>query len=470
MSEELKFVESQKGKKMLIYQHFRYRFDYLLATNGAKSWRCVNCNAGCKGRITTLGDSVLTSDTTHNHPEEPAENEAFEIRACIRERAVSTFEPPRQILQRCENHASQETTALLPSYKSSQRTIERIRQKNNVPYPVPTDLSEVAIPEPLRCLASGENFLLHDSGPSDPERFLMFGTAQNLLELGLAEHWFLDGTFSIAPTLFEQLYTIHAIKKNKNIPLVYILLTRKHQPLYTRVFERLFELNDQLNPDSIMLDFELAAINAISSVFPNASIKGCYFHFSKAIYKHIKGTPAEALYKNNEEARILLKCLLSMAFVPEADVIEVFEELQDSCDKFPDLIDVITYFEETYIGRLYRRRRLPPRYAISLRNMNERTLCELPRTNNAVEGWHRAFQTSVGASHPSIFKLIEKLHLEQSGSERILAKLHAGETFAKFSKKKYEKLNDRLETILADYDFRFKIDFLKGLALNLKFN
>jgi hypothetical protein len=155
MSEELKFVESQKGKKMLIYQHFRYRFDYLLATNGAKSWRCVNCNAGCKGRITTLGDSVLTSDTTHNHPEEPAENEAFEIRACIRERAVSTFEPPRQILQRCENHASQETTALLPSYKSSQRTIERIRQKNNVPYPVPTDLSEVAIPEPLRCLASG---------------------------------------------------------------------------------------------------------------------------------------------------------------------------------------------------------------------------------------------------------------------------------------------------------------------------
>ena len=93
-----------------------------------------------------------------------------------------------------------------------------------------------------------------------------------------------------------------------------------------------------------MLDFELAAINAISSVFPNASIKGCYFHFSKAIYKHIKGTPAEALYKDNEEARILLKCLLSMAFVPEEDVIEVFEELQDSCDKFPDLIDVVPYF------------------------------------------------------------------------------------------------------------------------------
>jgi hypothetical protein len=73
MSENLNFVDSQKRKKMLIYEHFRYRFDYLLAA---------------KGRITTLGESVLTSDTFHNHPEEPAENEAYEIRASIRERAV----------------------------------------------------------------------------------------------------------------------------------------------------------------------------------------------------------------------------------------------------------------------------------------------------------------------------------------------------------------------------------------------
>jgi hypothetical protein len=61
----------------------------------------------------------------------------------------------------------------------------------------------------------------------------------------------------------------------------------------------------------------------------------------------LAGTPAEARYKDNDKARILLKCLLSMAFVPEADVIEVFEELEDSCEKFPDLINVITYFEET---------------------------------------------------------------------------------------------------------------------------
>jgi hypothetical protein len=71
--------------------------------------------------------------------------------------------------------------------------------------------------------------------------------------------------------------------------------------------------------------------------------------------------------------------------------------------------------------------------------MNEGTLYKLPRTNNAVEGWHRAFQTSVGASHPSIYNLIEKLHLEQASSERVLTRIMAGETFPLFSKNKYKK-------------------------------
>jgi hypothetical protein len=86
-----------------------------------------------------------------------------------------------------------------------------------------------------------------------------------------------------------------------------------------------------------MMDFELAAINAITSVFPHALVKGCYFHFSKTIYRHIQGTPADVLYKNNDEERILIKSLMALAFVPES----VFEELQGCFEKYPDLLPVI---------------------------------------------------------------------------------------------------------------------------------
>ena len=162
--------------------------------------------------------------------------------------------------------------------------------------------------------------------------------------------------------------------------------------------------------------------------------------------------------------------MLSLAFVPETDVIKAFEELQDSFENYPDLLPIVTYFEDNYIGREYRRRRLSPRFAISLWNMNQRVQYKLPRTNNAVEGWHRAFQTSVGASHPSIYNLIEKLQIEQSNTEIILSKILGGEIFPLFSSINYKKVNDRIENIISDYEFRPIIEFLKGVGFNLSFN
>ena len=59
--------------------------------------------------------------------------------------------------------------------------------------------------------------------------------------------------------------------------------------------------------------------------------------------------------------------------------------------------NVIDYFEDTYIGRLrpgvHRRALL---FDLALWNMYDQTIGDLPRTNNAVEGWHRRFQANVG--------------------------------------------------------------------------
>lgn len=38
-------------------------------------------------------------------------------------------------------------------------------------------------------------------------------------------------------------------------------------------------------PTTFKSDFEKAAMNAISTVFRNIVIKGCYFHFSQAVWK-----------------------------------------------------------------------------------------------------------------------------------------------------------------------------------------
>lgn len=40
---------------------------------------------------------------------------------------------------------------------------------------------------------------------------------------------------------------------------------------------------------SVTLDFELAEINAFKTFFPQAAIRGFFFHFTQAIFRHIKG-------------------------------------------------------------------------------------------------------------------------------------------------------------------------------------
>ena len=50
----------------------------------------------------------------------------------------------------------------------------------------------------------------------------------------------------------------------------------------------------------------------------------------------------------------------------------------------------------------------------------------LPRTNNSVEGWHRAFQQTVECHHPSIFKIVEHFKKEKNQMEIEHERFQAG--------------------------------------------
>ena len=66
-----------------------------------------------------------------------------------------------------------------------------------------------------------------------------------------------------------------------------------------------------------------------------------------------------------------VKQMMALAFVPENDVVEVYEKLTNSNSFKDDLenVDILMdYFEDNYIGRLRRGRRSQPRFAISLWN------------------------------------------------------------------------------------------------------
>ena len=103
---------------------------------------------------------------------------------------------------------------------------------------------------------------------------------------------------------------------------------------------------------NISMDFERAALNSVRQVYPNTQFKGCFYHFSSNIWKHIQNLGLQNHYQDDENFALWLRMLSALAFVPQNDVICYFELLINEIrnnfnDECGDLID---YFEDTSIG------------------------------------------------------------------------------------------------------------------------
>src|ERR1051325_3594150 len=135
--------------------------------------------------------------------------------------------------------------------------------------------------------------------------------------------------------------------------------------------------------------------------------------------------------------------LAALAFVPEADVEIAFEALADELPL--EAQPVVDYFEDTYIGRVRQQVRRGATYPISVWNVNSRVQSDLPCTNNAVEGWHRSFQSHLAGFHPNIWKFIQILQRQQALTEVSVEQFVAGDAAAA-KRLKYRDLDTRIGT------------------------
>jgi hypothetical protein len=209
----LQFIQSQRGARKLIFNGYSYRQYRHDAITDTTSWRCSL--KSCTGKLQTIADNVSVVLSDHNHAPNP-EGMAAAVTVCaIKQRAIVTAEPPRQVFGTVTRGLDLNVAALLPTPEACRKIIHRKRKAEGVNYVVPRTIADIDVPLDLRSTTRGENFLLHDSGPLDENRMLIFATSNNLRILRVSEHWFADGTFSISPQLFFQVYTIHGLMSGR---------------------------------------------------------------------------------------------------------------------------------------------------------------------------------------------------------------------------------------------------------------
>ena len=159
-----------------------------------------------------------------------------------------------------------------------------------------------------------------------------------------------------------------------------------------------------------MIDFELAMVRAIEQEFPMTKCRGCFFHFCQSLYRKIQANGLKVMYDANVEFALKVRLLSALAFIPVINVVETFEYLIEN-EIFPDeLQSVVDSFEDTWIGWPYRNNcRCAPLFKHELWNCFEYVLEGMPKTNNAVAGWHNSFENQLSACHPPIWKFIDGL-------------------------------------------------------------
>ena len=82
------------------------------------------------------------------------------------------------------------------------------------------------------------------------------------------------------------------------------------------------------------MDFERAAIKSFQKYFPNATIKGCLFHFGQALHKKLKKLQLSELYQNNQEFKGWIRLIFALALIPLASVMKGWQKVLERKLKF----------------------------------------------------------------------------------------------------------------------------------------
>lgn len=334
-------------------------------------------------------------------------------------------------------------------------------------------LDEIVLSETLTNF-DGQNILLHDSGDTDPERFFIFAFAEAIQFFNNGEIIQCDGTFKIVPDLFRQLYVVHARVAQITIPVFYILMENKSQRLYTRVFDVILSLTNAA-PHRIITDFEIGAMNVLTSKYPDATFSGCFYHLQENNYKKLTELVMETsdgpkkmsqVYGTNTQFALDMRLFSALAFLPVERVrdgfLEVVEYLQG---KYLTAVDgYIGYFQSTYVGDRIGATWGQPMFGIEKWNLHESVLMGDPRTNNAVEGHNHALRLLSPGSNLTIQRFLKLVKEDMLNSKLKLQEFLAGQSPPP-QRRKYRELTKNVLQIVERIQFYHStIDFLKAIA------
>lgn len=110
-------------------------------------------------------------------------------------------------------------------------------------------------------------------------------------------------------------------------------MTRKTAESYKALFEYIEKEIFELIPNEFMTDYEDGMRLAIKTRWPNVKIRGCWFHYSKAILKRCNKLNLRKILKENADAKAIKMQLAALPLLPAHQIEEGFAVIKKSAKK-----------------------------------------------------------------------------------------------------------------------------------------
>lgn len=449
---KVEFIPTGRGGRKLAHGGYTYRVN---RKSGTKIWWLCSAR-GCQARVSTDNDILQALATVHCHPPSIANIQVEKVMSMMRKRARDEIKPMPSIyveeiakLRSGDTlEASEDVARNMPSFQSLKTGLYKQRQKM-IPR-IPKSREDIELDGPWTKTRAGEDFILANDGTLD--RIILFGTDSNLRHLCNAEKIFCDGTFYSSPQQFLQIYTLHANVEGQMFPLIYGLLPNKSKTTYSRMFRLLRHAATvrglSLNPNCLQLDYEKAVHRAACEVFPDVSIKGCFFHYTQCIWRKVQNLGLATIYQSDPDLYKFVRRAAVLPLVPQTLIDDVWLEAMAHSPDTESARLFADYMVETWLEGLFSR--------TSWNHFDT----DGHRTTNHLEGWHHKLNRLTMKAHPNVFELIAVLQTEQAANEVKILQLEGGSApVAK--RRKYRNIDQRLTTL--------KDRFLRGDITVLKY-
>jgi len=310
---------SEKGKKLLVVNSYKFRFHKNLAEEKQR-WACTDRK--CKAFLKTDCRGVIIDDEhAHNHQHEPLSENILarqRISNSVKRKAEEDPTERPQKLIRIELDSSALELLDASDLGNVRHNIYRARRKLSPPLPKTLEELHNAIDTIDMTTKLGEDFLLVNDYE---DHIVIFSTKKNMMFLSKCETILVDGTFYSCPSLFYQLFTVHGYKNGHYVQLAFCLLQNKEEATYEATFWHLRTyLPPEYYPATIFIDFEQAIHGALGKVWPKSSLAGCRFHLGQSWNRKIQKLGLQSTYQKQGSICSFLRNFYGLPFLRPEEI------------------------------------------------------------------------------------------------------------------------------------------------------